>query len=102
MSRDRRTGRRLGAGALAVVLGAGAATVVLPDRLRIDHEFPLVDAVAWRPHASVASLAAAGLLAVRPSPGPRASRSGRSRPPGSPRSPRGPSAVRGGSRRPSR
>ena len=70
MARDRRTGRRWARAAFATVLGAGTAAVVLPDRLRIDNEFPLVDAVAWRPHASLASLAAAGLLAARPASRP--------------------------------
>ncbi len=70
MSRERRTGRRWARAAFAALLGAGTATVVLPDRLRIDHEFPLVDAVAWRPQASLVSLAATGLLAVRPATRP--------------------------------
>lgn len=70
MSRHRRTGRRWARAAFAAVLGAGAATIVLPDRLRIDHEIPFVDVVAWRPHASLASVAAAGLLALRPSTRP--------------------------------
>lgn len=47
---------------LAAVLGGAAAGVVLPDRLRIDHRFPVVDMVAWRPQASVLALGAAGLL----------------------------------------
>ncbi len=70
MSGQRSAVRRLARGTLAAVLGAGAATVVLPDRLRIDHRFPLVDAVAWRPHASLAALAFAGLLASRRSTRP--------------------------------
>ncbi|MDN5915401.1 MAG: endonuclease/exonuclease/phosphatase family protein [Pseudonocardia sp.] len=50
--------------ALAALLGGAAAGVVLPDRLRIDHRVPVVDAVAWRPHASVLALGGAGLLGL--------------------------------------
>jgi endonuclease/exonuclease/phosphatase (EEP) superfamily protein YafD len=39
--------------------------VVLPDRLRIDHRFPFVDVVAWRPHATAALGAVAALLSTR-------------------------------------
>ncbi|TCK26980.1 endonuclease/exonuclease/phosphatase family protein [Pseudonocardia endophytica] len=70
MRRDRRSGRRWARAAFAAVLGAGAAVVVLPDRLRIDHDVPLVDAVPWRPHTSLAALGAAGLLAGRPATRP--------------------------------
>ncbi|MFP5022658.1 endonuclease/exonuclease/phosphatase family protein [Pseudonocardia phyllosphaerae] len=45
------------------LLGAGAAAALLPDLLRVDHRFPLVDVTAWRPHASVAALAGAVALA---------------------------------------
>lgn len=72
MPLDRRTGRPWARAALAAVLGAASATVVLPDRLRIDHRFPLVDAVAWRPQASLAALVASGALAVRPATRPAA------------------------------
>lgn len=61
----RSAGRRVARGALATALGAGAAVVVLPDRLRIDDGFPMVDVAAWRPHASVAGLVSAALLATR-------------------------------------
>ncbi|MFC4944775.1 endonuclease/exonuclease/phosphatase family protein [Pseudonocardia sp. GCM10023141] len=48
-----------------LALTAAAAAVVLPDRLRIDHRFPFVDVVAWRPHATLALGAGAALLATR-------------------------------------
>ncbi|MBW0104169.1 endonuclease/exonuclease/phosphatase family protein [Pseudonocardia sp. KRD291] len=57
----RRHRRRI---ALAAVLGGAAAGVVLPDRLRIDHRFPIVDMIAWRPQASVLTLGSAGLLGI--------------------------------------
>ncbi|MCW0212428.1 MAG: endonuclease/exonuclease/phosphatase family protein [Pseudonocardia sp.] len=58
------TVRRFGAAAL---LGAAAAAVVLPDRLRVDHRFPFVDVVAFRPHTVAGATALAGLLsAFRP------------------------------------
>ncbi|MET0189046.1 MAG: endonuclease/exonuclease/phosphatase family protein [Pseudonocardia sediminis] len=50
--------------ALAAVLGGAAAGVVVPDHLRIDHRFPIVDMVAWRPQASVLALGGAGLLSL--------------------------------------
>lgn len=39
---------------------------MLPDRLGLDHRFPFVDAVAWRPHAAVGTLVAAAALRRRP------------------------------------
>lgn len=39
---------------------------MLPDRLGLDQRFPFVDAVAWRPHAAVATLVAAAALRGRP------------------------------------
>lgn len=56
--------RTIGRGrlALAGLLGGATAAVVLPDRIRIDHRFPAVDTVAWRPQASAAALAGAALL----------------------------------------
>ncbi|WP_219414370.1 endonuclease/exonuclease/phosphatase family protein [Pseudonocardia nigra] len=54
--------RRLGA---AAALGGMAAALVVPDRLRLDHRFPGVDVVAWRPHTTAATLAAAAFLATR-------------------------------------
>lgn len=53
---------------VAVVAGAAAAAVLLPDRLRVDHLFPAVDVVAWRPHATVVTGLAAALLARRHRP----------------------------------
>lgn len=64
--------RHRGRLALAALLGGSAAGVVLPDRLRIDHRFPAVDAVAWRPQAAVAALAGAGLLGCARSTRPAA------------------------------
>ncbi len=56
----------------ATLAGAAAAAVVLPDRLRVDHRFPLVDAVAWRPHSALLTAAGAALLATRPAGRPAA------------------------------
>lgn len=47
-----------------LALSAAAAAVVHPDRLRLDHRVPFVDAVAWRPHAAGALGAVAALLAI--------------------------------------
>lgn len=58
--------------AAALLVGGAAAGVVLPDRLRLDHRFPFVDIVAFRPHASAAALAGAALLATRPRSRPAA------------------------------
>jgi endonuclease/exonuclease/phosphatase (EEP) superfamily protein YafD len=55
-------GLRTGA---AVALAGAAASVILPDRLRLDHRFPFVDIAAFRPHVSASALAVAGLLATR-------------------------------------
>jgi endonuclease/exonuclease/phosphatase (EEP) superfamily protein YafD len=63
--------RRLRIGA-AVALAGAAASVVLPDRLRLDHRFPFVDIVAFRPHVSASALAAAALLAASPRSRPAA------------------------------
>ncbi|GAA4705504.1 hypothetical protein GCM10023215_51840 [Pseudonocardia yuanmonensis] len=49
---------------LATVLGAGAAAVVLPDRLGLDRRFPFTPLGALRPHGTAAAALAAGLLAV--------------------------------------
>jgi endonuclease/exonuclease/phosphatase (EEP) superfamily protein YafD len=49
----------------AAVAGAAAAAVLLPDRLRIDHRFPLVDAVAWRPQSALLTAVCAAVLATR-------------------------------------
>lgn len=70
----REPGRRRHRGrvVLAALLGGSAVGVVLPDRLRIDHRFPVVDLVAWRPQASVAALASAGLLGFARSTRPAA------------------------------
>lgn len=62
--RDTTSGRHPNA-AVALAVGAAAASVILPDRLRIDHRFPFVDAIAWRPHAAAAALALSGVLAAR-------------------------------------
>jgi endonuclease/exonuclease/phosphatase (EEP) superfamily protein YafD len=56
----------------AAIAGAAAAAVVLPDRLRIDHRFPFVDAVAWRPHSALLTAAVAALFATRPAGRPTA------------------------------
>ena len=56
----------------AAIAGAAAAAVVLPDRLRIDHRFPLVDAIAWRPQSALLTAAGAALLATRPAGRPAA------------------------------
>ncbi len=53
---------------VAVAAGAAAAAVLLPDRLRVDHLFPAVDVVAWRPQATVVTGLAAALLARRHRP----------------------------------
>lgn len=47
---------------------AAAAAVILPDRLRMDHLFPFVDVVAWRPQATALTGLAAALLARRHRP----------------------------------
>lgn len=54
---------RVSTAASTAALGAGAAAVLHPDRLGIDHRFPFVAAVAWRPQAAVVAVASAALLA---------------------------------------
>jgi endonuclease/exonuclease/phosphatase (EEP) superfamily protein YafD len=49
----------------ATALGAVAAGVLLPDRLRLGDRYPFVDFVAWRPHASAAALLTGAVLATR-------------------------------------
>jgi endonuclease/exonuclease/phosphatase (EEP) superfamily protein YafD len=49
---------------LATVLGAGAAAVVLPDRLGLDRRYPFPLLGALRPHTTAAAAVSAGLLAV--------------------------------------
>jgi endonuclease/exonuclease/phosphatase (EEP) superfamily protein YafD len=61
--RPRSARRRLG---IAVALGGAAATMVLPDRLRLDHRFPFVGVAAFRPLITGSALTAAALLATRP------------------------------------
>jgi endonuclease/exonuclease/phosphatase (EEP) superfamily protein YafD len=52
---------------LPAALGAVAATILVPDLLKIDRRLLTIAAVAWRPHAVVsAALAAAALSAWRP------------------------------------
>jgi endonuclease/exonuclease/phosphatase (EEP) superfamily protein YafD len=50
--------------AAAVVLAGSAASVILPDRIRLDRRFPFVDIVAFRPQFAVSALATAALLAT--------------------------------------
>ncbi len=57
---------------LRLAAAAVAAAVVLPDRLRLDHRFPLVDAVAWRPQSALLTAGVAALLATRRSTRPAA------------------------------
>ncbi|WP_433505993.1 endonuclease/exonuclease/phosphatase family protein [Pseudonocardia halophobica] len=49
---------------LATVLGAGAAAVVLPDRLALDRRHPFTAFGALRPHTTAAAAVAAGVLAL--------------------------------------
>ena len=60
--------RRVARGALPVVTGAAAATVLVPDllvpdALGRDRRLPMIATVAWRPQAVAGALAAAALLA---------------------------------------
>lgn len=48
----------------AVLLGAAATVALLPDRLRLDHRFPVVDVVAWRPQLSALAVGAGALLSA--------------------------------------
>jgi endonuclease/exonuclease/phosphatase (EEP) superfamily protein YafD len=56
----------------AAVLAGSAASVVLPDWIRLDRRFPFVDIVAFRPQFAVSALAAAALLARAPRTRPAA------------------------------
>jgi endonuclease/exonuclease/phosphatase (EEP) superfamily protein YafD len=58
--------------AAAAVLAGSAASVVLPDWIRLDRRFPFVDIVAFRPQLTVSALAAAALLARAPRTRPAA------------------------------
>jgi endonuclease/exonuclease/phosphatase (EEP) superfamily protein YafD len=58
--------------AAAAVLAGSAASVVLPDSIRLDRRFPFVDIVAFRPQFAVSALAAAALLARAPRTRPAA------------------------------
>lgn len=49
---------------LATVFGAGAAAVVLPDRLRLDRRHPFTALGALRPPTTAAAAVAAGVLAL--------------------------------------
>jgi endonuclease/exonuclease/phosphatase (EEP) superfamily protein YafD len=51
---------------IAVVLGAGAAAAVLPDRLRLDRRHPFAAIGALRPQTTGGAAVAAGLLAIAP------------------------------------
>jgi endonuclease/exonuclease/phosphatase (EEP) superfamily protein YafD len=52
--------------AAAAVLTGSAASLVLPDWIRLDRRFPFVDIVAFRPQFTVSALAGAALLARGP------------------------------------
>ncbi|MDT7705667.1 MAG: hypothetical protein QOG20_1274 [Pseudonocardiales bacterium] len=56
---------RLRSALATAAAGAAAAAVVLPDTARVDHLFPVVDVVAWRPHSALATGLGAALLARR-------------------------------------
>lgn len=63
LDRGRRTGR-IRRSLVGATLGAAAtAAVLLPDRVTVGHRFPAVAVAALRPHGTVASLAAAAVLA---------------------------------------
>jgi endonuclease/exonuclease/phosphatase (EEP) superfamily protein YafD len=55
--------RRVARGAVPVLTGAIAATVVVPDLLGRDRRLPLIATVAWRPQAVVGAAVGAALLA---------------------------------------
>src|SRR5436853_6669831 len=55
--------RRVVRGAVPVLTGAVAATVVVPDLFGRDRRLPLIATVAWRPQAVVGAAVGAALLA---------------------------------------